>query len=353
MTAYSETLFKGSLITLTLMILGMVMIGGLTRLTGSGLSIVEWKPITGIFPPSGLEAWSHEFTKYQQSPEFQKINAGMSLKDFQSIYWLEYIHRLWGRVLGLILLIPTFLMVFKKQHRELWPQLTLLWLLGASQGLMGWLLVKSGLAQDPHVNPYNLAIHLLLGLIIFGLALWMTLNLYKENLSLERIGFSYKALQSLRNLSLIALILTLLTALMGAFVAGLKAGLIYNTFPLMGENLIPYEILSQSPWLADLLENPVKVQFLHRVLATATALFCVGIWIYQRHLEIPKRLSRVFLGVAIISLLQFSFGILTLLYQVPLILGTLHQGFAFVLFGSLLFALFLTQNWQQIDKHSV
>ncbi|MEI6806942.1 MAG: COX15/CtaA family protein, partial [Myxococcaceae bacterium] len=134
----TNILFKGSLFTLIFMILGMVILGGLTRLTGSGLSIVEWKPITGIFPPFSLEGWLYEFGKYQQSPEFQKINASMTLADFQSIFWLEYIHRLGGRLLGLVLFIPTFLMVIKKYRRDLWPYLALLWILGAAQGLMGW-----------------------------------------------------------------------------------------------------------------------------------------------------------------------------------------------------------------------
>jgi cytochrome c oxidase assembly protein subunit 15 len=346
MPVQHESLFKGSMILLLIMILGMVVIGGLTRLTGSGLSIVEWKPVTGILPPLSLEGWTQEFSKYQTSPEFQKINRGMILSDFQSIYWLEYIHRLWGRLLGFILLIPSFLMIFKGKHREMWPQLTGLWILGAAQGLMGWLMVKSGLAHDPHVSHYRLAAHLFLGFAIFGVALWTTLSLYKEKLQLERVGFSFKAFKTLGKLSIIALLLVLLTAFMGALVAGLKAGLVYNTFPLMGENLIPHELFTQPPWWKDIFENPVSVQFLHRLLAITTALFCCWIWVYQRHLEIPKALSHAFLCVAAIAILQLSFGVLTLIYQVPIALGVLHQSFAFVLFGSLLYAVFLILNRQ-------
>ncbi|HUX78791.1 MAG TPA: COX15/CtaA family protein [Alphaproteobacteria bacterium] len=341
MTPQPDTLFKGSLISLTLMILGMVVIGGLTRLTGSGLSIVEWKPIVGIFPPLTNHSWLIEFSKYQQSPEFQKINFGMTLSEFQSIFWLEYIHRLWGRLLGLVLLIPTFLIIFKNQHRELWFPLVLLWVLGAAQGMMGWLMVKSGLLHDPHVSPYRLAAHLLLGFAVFGVALWMTLSLYKTRLMLQRIGYSQQAFQSLKKLAFFAIFLVLLTALLGAFVAGLKAGLIYNTFPLMGGCLIPYEFLSQSPWWKDCLENPVSVQFLHRFCAIMTTTLCFGIWIYQRKLAIPPLLSYAFAGVAIAAFLQLSFGIATLLLVVPVGLATLHQGFAFILFGCLLYALFL------------
>jgi heme a synthase len=350
MTPQSNTLFKGSLITLTLMILGMVVIGGLTRLTGSGLSIVEWKPITGIFPPLTLHSWLIEFSKYQQGPEFQNINFGMTLSEFQSIFWLEYIHRLWGRLLGLVLLIPTFLMVFKRQHRELWFPLVLLWVLGAAQGLMGWIMVKSGLLHDSHVSPYRLAAHLLLGFAIFGIAFWMVLSLYRSQLTLERTGYSQNAFQTLMKLSLLALFLVFLTAFLGAIVAGLKAGLIYNTFPLMEGCLIPLEFLTQFPWWKDCLENPVSVQFLHRLSAILTTTLCCGIWIYQRKLEIPPPLSWAFTGVAIVVLLQLSFGIATLLLVVPIGLATLHQGFAFILFGSLVYALFLLRTVKGVDS---
>ncbi len=238
MSIQSDTLFKGSLLALTIMILGMVVIGGLTRLTGSGLSIVEWKPLTGILPPFTSPEWILEFSKYQQSPEFQKINFGMTLSEFQSIFWLEYFHRLWGRLLGILLLIPTFLMIFKNQHKNLWKFLVLLWLLGAIQAIMGWFMVKSGLNQDPHVSPYRLAAHLFLGFAIFGIALWMTLSLYHHHLNLK---LAQKVLSPLKSLCLIALFLVLTTAFLGALVAGLKAGLLYNTFPLMGHHLIPFE----------------------------------------------------------------------------------------------------------------
>lgn len=347
MTSHNDTLFKGSMIALCCMILGMVIMGGITRLTGAGLSIVEWKPITGIFPPLTLENWLLEFSKYQQSPEFHKINLGITLSEFKSLFWLEYIHRLWGRLLGFLLLIPTFLMVFKRQYRALWPSLALLWLLGAAQGLMGWIMVKSGLVQDPHVSPYRLASHLLLGFAVFGVALWMTLNLYRNILTIERKGYSRKAFLSLKQLSYLLLVLVLLTAFWGALVAGLKAGLLYNTFPLMGEHLLPHEFFSQTPWWKDLLENPPSVQFVHRLLALSTTLACVGIWIYQRDLLIPKNLSHGFTVIMLSALLQLSLGISTLLLEVPLPLAVLHQGFAFVLFGSVVYTFFLLHQGTQ------
>lgn len=339
-----DTLFKGSLITLTVMILLMALIGALTRLTGSGLSIVEWKPLTGVLPPLTFQEWALEFAKYQQSPEYQKVNLGMTLDDFQSIFWLEYVHRLWGRLLAIILLIPTYLTIFKAQHRELWPFLVFLWILGAAQGAMGWLMVKSGLVHDPHVSPYRLALHLLLGFAVFGVSFWMTLKLYKDKLLLARKGFSQKAYSSLTKITFLAILLVVVTACFGAFVAGLKAGFLYNTFPLMGEGFIPYEIFSQSPWWKDILENPVTVQFLHRVLAIITGGFCCWLWIYQRKLEIPIHLSRAYSSVVVLVFLQLTLGILILLLVVPIGIAVLHQGLAFVLFGSLLYTTFLLLN---------
>lgn len=344
MPSPSDTLFKASLITLSFMIFGMVLIGGLTRLTGSGLSIVEWKPIVGMLPPLTHAEWVIEFSKYQTSPEFQKINFGMSMSDFQSIFFLEYFHRLWGRLMGVILLIPTVLMLFKKQHQKLWPLLSLLWILGLAQGLMGWVMVKSGLNHDPHVSPYRLSAHLFLGFMIFGVALWMILLLYKNKFKIDGGGFSQERLYPLRKYTFIALFLVLLTALFGGFVAGLKAGLIYNTFPLMGDTLIPREFLTQSPWWKDLLENPVSVQFLHRLFAITTGFFCGGLWLYQRNLKLSPSLSLAFNGIAIGVLLQLSLGIMTLLFGVPLLLALFHQGMAFLLFGSLIYTLFILYN---------
>lgn len=399
MHSQSDTLFKTSLITLCFMILGMVLIGGLTRLTGSGLSIVEWKPVAGFIPPLTSEDWLMEFQKYQASPEFQKINFAMTVEEFKSIFYLEYIHRLWGRLIGLVLLIPTFLMIFRRQHRELGHLLGLLWGLGLAQGLMGWLMVKSGLSQDPYVSAYRLSAHLGLGFMIFGVALWMALRVYEEKLRQLYFNSSHhgenarsldeeiqspipslRALQTagqsnpvnnflfffkrftdcpwivtppvgarnddtrLRWGSLLALTFVFLTALLGALMAGLKAGLVYNTFPLMGESVIPREFLTQTPWWRDLLENPVSVQFLHRCFAMVTTLLCGGLWVYQRQCDVPGPLEAAFQGMLVALLFQVSLGIITLLFHVPLVFALLHQGVAFLLFGSLLYSLFLMKR---------
>ncbi len=341
MQSNSNVLFKSSMITLTVMILGMVVIGGITRLTGSGLSIVEWKPIVGMIPPLSTESWMQEFAKYQQSPEFLKINFGMTLTDFQSIFWLEYIHRLWGRLLGIVLLVPTFLVLFKRQHRNLLPMLIILWTLGALQGLMGWLMVKSGLKVDPHVSPYRLAVHLLLGFATFGFALWMTLSVYKNNFKIS----SHASFPALNRLIYLGIILLLCTAFFGALVAGLKAGLVYNTFPYMGESLIPRELLTLSPWWLDLLENPVSVQFIHRIFAVVTTLVCAGLFLYQRTLNLPNPIHYLCIGIFLAALFQVFLGIVTLLLLVPIGIAVLHQCFAFILFGILITTLFVLQPY--------
>jgi cytochrome c oxidase assembly protein subunit 15 len=313
----TESLLKASLFVLTLMIILMVMVGGLTRLTGSGLSIVEWKPVTGFLPPFSFSEWMDEFAKYKTSPEFQKINPFMTLSDFQSIFWLEYIHRLGGRLLSLVLLIPTLIALLKKPYRTLLPFLALLWALGAAQGVMGWMMVKSGLVNDPFVSPYRLAAHLLLGFAIFGVSLWTLLTVYKPS----RLPFSSHRL-------IAALCLVLLTAFLGALVAGFKAGLLYPTFPLMGGQLIPPELSSS-------LLDPASLQFFHRLSACITFLYCL--WV-----SFPFRYPFGFIGGA--AFIQFSLGIATLVGGVPVSLALLHQGFAFVLFGSILYTLFLTQK---------
>lgn len=338
-----DRLMKSSMILLLLMILGMVAIGGITRLTGAGLSIVEWKPIVGILPPFTVNQWLAEFSRYQQSPEFLKINFGMTLAEFQSIFWLEYIHRLWGRLIGVVLILPTVLIFIKKEYRYLCPFVILLWILGASQGVMGWLMVKSGLSGDPHVSPYRLAAHLMLGFSIFGVALWMSLLLLIEQKNVIARSNTPRNVAWLINSTLI---LVLVTAFLGAFVAGHKAGLVYNTFPLMGNSFIPQEFLTTTPWYVDLFENPVSVQFVHRCFAIITFVSCLLLWQSQKS-------NYLFTGIAICALIQVALGISTLLLIVPTWLATLHQVFAFVLFGFLVSARFLLKSSSKGNKVTV
>ena len=292
----------------------MIILGGVTRLTGSGLSIVEWQPFRGVFPPFTVQDWAILFSKYQTSPEYLKVNLGMSLDEFKQIFWLEYVHRLWGRFIGLYFIFLIFYVLKKKELRSYRGTLLVLWGLGAVQGGVGWYMVKSGLIHDPYVSPYRLSLHLMLAIVTYSWTLNLGLRLWHSRI--ETWNYSL----------ILALSLVSLTILFGGLVAGHKAGFIYNTFPLMGNSWIPEELFFESPWWKDLVHNPVSIQFVHRLLAVATLLF-LGFLALQK---------RGFYIVAFIcAVLQAGLGVSTLLYHVPLILAASHQAFAIVLFTSL------------------
>lgn len=323
-------MFKVSLWLLVFMVFGMILIGGLTRLTGSGLSIVEWQPIMGILPPLNEADWHLLFNKYQASPEYQKINLGMPLQEFKNIFWLEYIHRVWGRVLGIILAIPLFLSFIKPQLKMYRTPLLFLAVLIGAQGFMGWYMVKSGLVDAPHVSPYRLTAHLLLGVVILATAFWMAQKTTCPDS--EFIGFSRKTIKKISFTSFALLGFSVLTIVYGGLVAGHKAGLIYNTYPMMGDQWLPSELVFLSPFWKNIFANATTVQFIHRWLGTLTAtllaIFALSFW----NAEVPNKvrmLIRLALGVA---LLQFALGLLTLLYIVPTDIALTHQGGALVLF---------------------
>jgi cytochrome c oxidase assembly protein subunit 15 len=309
-------------------LLALVMLGGATRLTESGLSIVDWKPVTGVLPPIGEAAWQAEFARYQQSPQYQTVNHGMSLADFKTIFWYEYGHRLLARALGLVYALPLLWFWWRGMiPRTLrWPLLGVL-ALGAAQGYMGWFMVKSGLVDIPRVSPYRLAAHLMLALAIYASMFW---------LALQTLWPRARAAVSSGRLAKLLLAMVLLTILYGAFVAGLRAGLYYNTFPLMGGRWIPEQMAAYAPLWTNLTENPVAVQFIHRWLALATAGLALAVWWRQGALALDssQRLARQLLLAAVA--LQLTLGIATLLAKVPVWLGTLHQGGAVVLLSAVL-----------------
>jgi len=325
-----------SLGLLTVMIFVMVVIGGVTRLTGSGLSIVEWQPVVGILPPLNEGQWLAEFQKYKASPEFKNINFDMTLQGFQSIYWLEYIHRLWGRGMGIVLLVPTVMCFVRPSLKSIRTRMALLWVLGGLQGVMGWYMVKSGLVSDPHVSPYRLAAHLLLGFGIFGVSLDTTLKLLPRQ---SLTGYSAQAVRALKHQGMIVMGCVLVTVVMGAFVAGHKAGLIYNSFPLMGEGIVPSELGFYTPWWKDLTENPATIQFIHRVLATLTAGIATLYVLTSLSKPLPSALKTGLMLTGFVVLTQYALGILTLLLQVPVHLGATHQGVALLLFGAVLYVI--------------
>jgi len=311
------------------MIAVMVLIGGLTRLTDSGLSMVDWRPLTGWLPPLDEAAWARTFEAYRQYPEFRVHNRGMDLTGFKSIFWLEYLHRVWGRLIGLAFALPLAVFALTGQlRRALVPRLLAILVLGAMQGVLGWYMVMSGLVERPDVSQYRLSAHLLLAFALYGYVLWVALGLVHRP----------RAAPAQRRPGQAAGVLALLAVAIGSggFVAGLDAGLAYNTFPRMGGRWIPEQLLLLQPWWLNFLENMAAVQFAHRVLA----LLCVAVvaaywWAWRRRpgFALPAHLL---LGAV---LLQAGLGIATLVNQVPLPLAAAHQLSALVLFTAAVFNL--------------
>ncbi len=324
------------LILCLLLVFAMVILGGVTRLTGSGLSMVTWHP-TGMLPPLTTEQWTAEFQLYQQYPEYQKLNQNMTLDGFKRIFWFEYSHRQLGRLIGLVFLLPFLYFLWRKMIKPgLTPRLVVMFILGGLQGLLGWYMVQSGLVSNPHVSQYRLTAHLLSAIVIFGFILWTIFNLAFPE-PYKRLAESSVAVWRRTSLGLVGLVL--LTIASGGFVAGLDAGMIFNTFPLMGGQLIPDGIGALSPWYLNPLENLVTVQFDHRWLAIGTGL-CLIAWYLKgraRFTDNPLNLSFKLVGMMVI--VQLLLGIATLLMQVPVALGALHQAGALLLIGTLLFNL--------------
>ena len=320
------------LIVVAAMVFVMVLIGGTTRLTGSGLSITEWQPIMGALPPLSEADWQALFAKYRQSPQFQKVFPDLTLAGFKGIFWLEYVHRLWGRLIGVVFLVPfLWFWVRGRIPKGYWPALTGLFALGALQGGLGWAMVASGLVDRPSVSHYRLAAHLLLAIVIYAAVLWTALGLFqpREDLALARSNQGWARL---------AHVLIALTIAAGALVAGLRAGLLYNSFPLMGGALVPPDYwLPELGWM-NAFENRPAVQFHHRALATATLLAVAYLWWRVRASEGPAvgRGAALMLGAV---LLQYALGIVAILRfgQVPppaaeaVAIGMLHQAGAMLL----------------------
>lgn len=315
-------------------IFGMIILGGVTRLTGSGLSMVEWAPIMGILPPLNDKEWQEAFLLYQQFPEFQLKNFHMSVHDFKSIFWFEYGHRLLGRSIGIIFLLPFLFFLFKgKIEKALTPKLITMFILGGLQGLMGWYMVKSGLVNDPRVSQYRLTAHLGLAVAIYAYMLWVALGLLYPKIN-ETLDSS---VQKIARLSLIITGLIIITILSGGFVAGTHAGFAFNTFPLMNGKLIPDGLFEMTPIWHNFFENIITVQFNHRVMATLLFLIVPAFWLKAGKLDLhPQAKTGRHLLLAALAL-QITLGIGTLLLVVPVALGAAHQAGAILLLTSALF----------------
>ena len=310
----------------------MVIIGGLTRLTGSGLSMVDWRPITGWLPPFNDISWFFVFEEYKKTPEYLIINKGMNLHEFKQIFWLEYFHRLWGRLIGIIFFVPFVFFLFKGWINSiLGIRLLGLFVLGGAQGVMGWYMVQSGLSMRPEVSQYRLAAHFSIALIIIASLFWIARGL-NQSLIANLHRFNTNELNALRRQAYLLLGCVFITACSGAFVAGLDAGKAFNTFPLMDGKLIPDGLFDLVPFYINFFENSLTVQFSHRVLAFGTAGLIVLFWFGARRYRIPKSNVLPIHCLLIAVILQVGLGISTLLLFVPLTLAIAHQTVSVILF---------------------
>lgn len=311
-----------------ILIFVMVVIGGITRLTGSGLSMVDWNPIMGAIPPLSEAQWEHTFEEYKQFPEYQLINYKMTLSEFKSIFFWEYIHRLIGRMLGLVFLIPFawFIIKRKMDSRQI-KRGIILFILGLSQGLLGWFMVMSGLVDVPEVSHYRLAAHLTLAFSIVGFCIWYARDLAPKSSPNEATAPEFtKWLYAIFAVLVIQIIY-------GAFVANLQAGHIYNTFPKMYQHWAPPELWVMQPLILNFLENVVTIQWTHRVFGTILALLIIGLYIRSYMVQTTFTTRRWGLSLLAIVLIQYLIGVFTLLFHVPIWLGVLHQAVALILFG--------------------
>jgi cytochrome c oxidase assembly protein subunit 15 len=319
------------------MVLAMAVIGAITRLTESGLSIMEWAPVTGVLPPLSEAEWQRLFALYQQIPEYRQQNAGMELAAFKTIFWWEYIHRLWGRLIGVVFALPLLWFWLRGQiDRPLGKQLVFAFVLGALQGGLGWFMVASGFAERTDVSQYRLTAHLALALAIYGYLFWLALGVLWP-----RVERSHDAAAvTLRRALLVLLALVAVTIASGGFVAGLNAGLTYNTFPLMDGALVPAGYGDLSPWTLNLFENIAAVQFNHRLLAVTTVVVALGLWLWSLSRDIAPAAHGGFAALAILALIQLAVGITTLLLVVPVTLGALHQAGAILVLTATIWTLY-------------
>lgn len=316
-----------------IMIFVMVVLGGVTRLTHSGLSMVEWKPATGFLPPMSELVWQETFEKYQQFPEFKIKNPDMDLAEFKSIFRLEFIHRVWGRSIGIVFFVPfMFFLLKKKLDRKLMPKLIAMFILGGLQGVLGWFMVKSGLSDRPDVSQYRLTAHLIFAFALYGWILWTALGLLfpKPHTFKQNSIHPYKGFVS-------ALMFLLVIAIMsGGFVAGTDAGFIYNTFPLMGETFFPQDLFAFDPLIKNFFENVVTIQFTHRLLTMLIFVSVVGFWFKTLNQEFPHRTRMALHCLLAAVILQVILGISTLLLVVPVPLAASHQAGALILLTAML-----------------
>ncbi len=354
----TRRVMAGWLFTICGMMVVMIVLGGATRLTGSGLSIMEWAPLSGALPPWSDAEWQRLYKLYQDIPQYALVNQGFGLTGFKHIFWLEWTHRLWGRLIAVALfaplavfgllaalraglqlagatvrLPPLALGLLGALGRGLWLRLAGFFVLGGLQGAVGWFMVASGFAADSTaVSAYRLVIHLALALALYAAILWTALGVLRPGAA--RMTTS----PALRRLLGVSALLVPLTVVAGGFVAGLHAGLVYNSFPLMGDGLLPPGYADLHPFLRNLTENLAAVQFDHRLLATVTAALLTATVVVGLRAVLPRALRRAVLAMGVAVAVQYSLGVLTLLGGVPVLLATAHQGVAVLLLTAVVVA---------------
>jgi cytochrome c oxidase assembly protein subunit 15 len=312
----------------------MLVLGGATRLTHSGLSMMTWDPLMGWIPPLSEAAWLESFAHYKKIPEFYELNPDMDLQGYQGIFLLEYVHRVWGRLIGVFFLLPFLYFLFNGRIRKtLIPRLGIMFLLGGMQGVLGWYMVSSGF-DGPFVSQYRLTAHLMAAFAIFAYMFWVAIGLlYPRNeASLYDVAPLYRVMGWLT-------ILITITIAAGGFVAGLKAGFTYNTFPLMEGHFVPEGYGMLEPFYRNFFDNMAAVQFDHRLLAELVLLALIGVWFYARKFELVGRARTGMNLLLLLGVVQFSLGVTALLMAVPVVLGVAHQGMAMMLFAGALFTL--------------
>ncbi len=313
------------------MMVVMIVLGGVTRLTGSGLSIMEWAPLSGVMPPWSDAEWQRLFALYQQIPQYHLVNDGFGLSGFKQIFWLEWTHRLWGRLIGVVFVVPLVVLGLRGAiRRGLWLRLGGFFVLGGLQGLVGWVMVASGFEADSTaVSAYRLVAHLALALALFVAVLWTALSVLRPGS--RRVATS----PAFRRLSTACAVLVPLTIVAGGFVAGLHAGLVYNEFPWMGDGLAPPDYAALTPVLRNLTENVAAVQFDHRLLATMTGLLVLATAFVATRAVLPRAARRAAIVMAALVAAQYCLGVATLLSVVAVPLAAMHQVVAVLLLAAI------------------
>ncbi|QBN20205.1 COX15/CtaA family protein [Flavobacterium nackdongense] len=319
-----------------LLLFVMVVVGGITRLTNSGLSMTDWHLVTDTFPPLTEEKWSQAFEEYKKFPEYQKINIhnDFQLEDYKFIYFWEWFHRFIGRIIGLVFIVPfVYFLIKKRLSSETLKKCVVLLGMGAFQGFLGWFMVRSGLIDNPDVSHFRLSLHLTFAFITFAYTLWVALDLIYPNRN--------EALLPLRKIARLAIVFLLLQIIYGGFVAGLNAGLIHNHWPLMSDGQFLHEsvLLEKDSWFLRLTEGKSGVQFVHRTLAYIVVGFILLLAYKSHKFDLGKQQKTGINVLVIMVILQFGLGVFTLLYSVPLWLGLTHQVMAFFLLTAMIFTL--------------